>query len=598
MKIFDAFLNVTGKAGEVFGFDFEEFSLTQQIEGMGGFIVKEQNTDGQESVWTLNIHQLDEDYLSLDYVDVILRKIKKLPHKVDINLIFENKEISEKQLRFILDLIYYSDSISINKLILKNCTLGKMTTQEVWHDYADYKQRKVNVIDISNNHLSRNEMDFFDPILFTRYGDSNNKLLHLSAQKLMLGGNTPPYITQRIIEDHKDFLKKSEISLFSLQYGNLSIEKRTDFDILEKIRDKAHDEFTSYGSFILPSEEDIKQMKEAEAAPPVVEVFKREVPDYISKCLGVTGTHVGSLTDSENLEKLISYYKIKKNIDLKYCSRSEESGIVKELREKYKHEKTVREVYITGVAKGESSFTHAGAMLYIKENGKEALYFSDSLKREIFLNIGKGDENLTTPLDIFYVPDIRQTQHMPTCLSDAIKSALEIIDENLTPDILNFFYDHSEIAPKEKQNNVLYSLRQLTALPNRLLKGVHLSSYLTTYADKNDQSTVNKKGTTLPAFRLSCIVQQNNNYYRYRSLKEIQILCVVDAYQSLASDADKRGFIHYYKAHAQHRVKKTDFEINIKHIYNEAHDLCEQYKALKPQLKTAPVFNDNIPILN
>jgi hypothetical protein len=187
---------------------------------------------------------------------------------------------------------------------------------------------------------------------------------------------------------------------------------------------------------------------------------------------------------------------------------------------------------------------------------------------------------------------------MPTCLSDAIKSALEIIDENLTPDILNFFYDHSEIAPKEKQNNVLYSLRQLTALPNRLLKGVHLSSYLTTYADKNDQSTVNKKGTTLPAFRLSCIVQQNNNYYRYRSLKEIQILCVVDAYQSLASDADKRGFIHYYKAHAQHRVKKTDFEINIKHIYNEAHDLCEQYKALKPQLKTAPVFNDNIPILN
>jgi len=281
--------------------------------------------------------------------------------------------------------------------------------------------------------------------------------------------------------------------------------------------------------------------------------------------------HKGKLKTDNEFDLLLNYYGDKHGIVVeKVKGYGLRVASLIALKEKYANEDNVRVALLHGFNDDGSRGEHGAAVIYIKENGKDCFYFSDTYESRNRSLQGQID----TP--IYYTERQKQAGAVG-CWSDALVSIRDVCRK--TPDSSE--YDIPNMIPYFEMNHVeneVTHARMITKLPNKLMKTPQLTTYFEEYLDTTDTSKVGSAAKiSLPQYREAFTREKEskkynesptfNTYLQYRSIKEVQLASIQRKVESFQTKEEGKEFLAYYKENAKYRIKKGDISTD-KHAFN------------------------------
>jgi hypothetical protein len=145
------------------------------------------------------------------------------------------------------------------------------------------------------------------------------------------------------------------------------------------------------------------------------------------------------------------------------------------------------------------TYEHHIPMIYIRENGKEALLYADSKGSDSNLPLTIGTE---AKIPVYIVKNARQADHY-SCYTDALAISRDATAKNYAtgkyriPQLLSFLENNSV----SNRYGEPYAI--IESLPNMLLKTAQIKNFVESYSDKENLTEPVHKDKTLETFRKS-----------------------------------------------------------------------------------------------
>jgi hypothetical protein len=447
---------------------------------------------------------------------------------VDNTIIALFKHINDKYFDYLTD-------SSLNNIFsfLSNQTNGKeikeiVTLFSILESNPEYDQIKID--EVSFSLLTRDFAIFEDWLPIFRFTQEKNF-------KFVAADFLPYQYTQRSLDDlyyclicleEKGLLTNEHVKSLLKEFNNKNnievianlFRKMRDFDLLtlEFVQGMIAHSSTPYdylNSFI-------KTINY-----PTSILYKN---DSDLKTLDGQSSHMGFVFFPSHVESIFKYYEKKYHFPIRKARSDDEIKMyMQEIKKAYKDEDNVRIPIFCGLGRGFERGYHMTALIYIKENGKEGWYYSDSQgTHSAQINNLLKDETIP----FFYIPlgdNSRQASRFG-CFDDTLAAINEICKKNVDgnyrmPGLLSFFESHSHSQSENKNAKILKKL------PDPLLKTSQLSAYRNSFeiTSGDEKASTNREKHNSKFQRKNLVKDKEktcSTYLYYRSIKAAQLVMI------------------------------------------------------------------------